>query len=302
MKKFLIYEIIDNNNVPIYIGQTCNIKRRMQEHKKEIDIGKNHLHKKVRKLQREFNYQLTYNILITNLSKEQADEQEIYHIRHYKENGIKLCNLTDGGGGGLGHKPKFADEWRKKLSDSRKALYATGFRSNLIGTGISVVDMWVKNGMSKEDAELKWNELSKKQSKFMIENNPFKGKTHTDETKKKIAATAKKTFTGTTQSMEHIEKRRTTYKQTMNKRTKEQLEERKQINQQNRQKQLEKLRTHVQVLDINDNLLYELFGHGKEIVDQLYELLNIKFDFSSIKKVSNNIWSNHKNYKFKIKH
>jgi hypothetical protein len=103
-------------------------------------------------------------ILLDNLTEEQAFTNETDFIKWYGRKDIGtgiLWNLTDGGEGisGLIHSNKS----RKKMSDSRRG----------------------KPGVKRSE------EAKKKQSEIMSgrytgKNNPFYGKTHSEETKKKI--------------------------------------------------------------------------------------------------------------------
>ena len=116
-------------------------------------------------------------------SKDELEEAERYWIKilNAQERG-KGYNITGGGYGMLGYK---ASEETKRL---------IGFSSTLPG--------YIKR-YGEEEGIRKYNEISKRHSKMMIgrkgisrygKDNPFYGKTHTDELKEKVS----KRFKGNT--------------------------------------------------------------------------------------------------------
>jgi hypothetical protein len=130
----LIYAFIDNYGRAFYIGKTCDIKRRNKQHLYEVNKG-NKLPKynKLRKLIKEGNkFEDLIIIMEDNISPEEIDEREIFHIKKLREEGYKLKNLTNGGEGGImsifgiGEKirkanlgSKRSEETKKKMSESR---------------------------------------------------------------------------------------------------------------------------------------------------------------------------------------
>ena len=144
-----LYQFLDNNGIPFYVGITNNFKRRLTEHKTVLKKGKDGktwpVYNKIRKLIREENYELNMVVIKENLSFIDAKKLEIETIAKYKGEGIKLCNLTAGGEGTTNHKPVFTEEWRKKLSEAKSG------------------------------------------DKFIRNKNSFFGKHHSDETKKKLS-------------------------------------------------------------------------------------------------------------------
>lgn len=167
MKKMIVYHILDNFNIPIYIGITSNQKQRFYYHELGIRtpdkqvIDKNghikyphrtYLYNKLRKIIKENpEYKLENHIKIIEIctSIDELFFNEIRLIKMYKEQNIKLCNLTNGGEGTFGHKPIFNTEWKKALSRAKR--------------------IWFDNGGK----------------------NSFSGKKHTDESKKKMRKTRK---------------------------------------------------------------------------------------------------------------
>ena len=210
--KFYVYEILDNNDIPFYIGRTKNIKKRMYEHWRLATKrnGKYYICNKIRKLIQEYNYQLKWNIVYDGVTFQESIDKEINLIAKYKSDGLKLTNLTDGGEGTTGYVPIFTEEWKENLSKSQHKLYDSGY-------------VQLTKGKSFEEihGELKAKELKEKTGKKISEGikngtiNHNKGKTikelvgieRATELKKINSDTAKKTFTGKKQSQEHKEKR-----------------------------------------------------------------------------------------------
>lgn len=192
----ILYQFVDNNNIPFYVGITNNYKRRLNEHLLVLKKGKNGktwpVYNKIRKLIREENYQLKMEIVKNNLTFEEAKHLEIKTIAEYRKNNIKLYNLTAGGDGITGYKPVFTKEWRKKLSEAKKGDKWSGVNNPNFG--------------KKFTPERKEKMSLDRKGKFVGAENPFYGKKHTEKTKQIIAERAKKTFLGIPKSQEHKKK------------------------------------------------------------------------------------------------
>jgi len=118
----------------------------------------------------------TVEILLKNLSEQNAFIEEINIISDYKLKGFKLCNMTNGGEGQSG--AIVSDETRKKLSNKLK-----GDKHPMYGKHHSLK---VRKKMS--DARV---------GRFKGENCPSFGKKRTDENKKKISNSRKGKCVGT---------------------------------------------------------------------------------------------------------
>lgn len=172
----VLYQFLDNNNVPFYFGITNNFKRRKCEHLQVLKKGKNGkswpVYNKIKKLIREEGYELKMEIIQSNLSFKKANELEIEYIREYKNKGIKLYNLTAGGEGTSNHQPVFTKEWKKKLSEAKSGDKFKGEKNSFFGKHHS------------EETKSKISTLRK--GKLTGDKNPFYGKSHTEEFKKMI--------------------------------------------------------------------------------------------------------------------
>lgn len=185
MKEYLIYCFLDENKNPFYIGQTYNLKLRMNAHNQYIlDIeekrspSKYPYYRKARKLFQN-GYPLNIKIIMDNLTKEEADFFEAYYIKLYRnDNSCKLLNILDGGE--FNQRNKFvSDETKRKISLSKK------------GKPLSE-----KHKESLRKAERKQKVLSneQKQKLSILATNRFKGKKLTEEqaAKSRVARIGKK--------------------------------------------------------------------------------------------------------------
>lgn len=135
----------------------------------------------------------------------------------------------------------FTEEWKQKLKDGKKRQYDNGYISHSKGKKLDFKQIWVDKGLTEQEAQDKWDEKTENQRKLMLENNPFKGKHHTEEVKQESAKRTKELLTGTHQSEEHKKRRAESYKNTYYNSQRSQ-DKRKQLNKENRLKQLVTLR------------------------------------------------------------
>lgn len=142
---------IDNELDIQYIGLTKRtLKKRLINHKCCEKTSK------VKSWLKSIDNQVIIFLIEDNiLTFEEANLREIYWIKYYRELGVKLRNLTDGGDGSPGK--KHSDKTKEKISKSNK-------------------------GKKLSDATKKRMSESKNDEK----NNMF-GKNHSDETKEKIS-------------------------------------------------------------------------------------------------------------------
>lgn len=243
-----VYELIDHEGNPFYIGRTKNIKQRMYEHWRDATKRdkQTHVYHKIRKLIREDNYCiLKWNILFETEIFEESTAMEIKLIKEYRDKGIQLTNLTDGGEGLEGVKRTFTEEWKQKLRDAKKKQYAEGYVQDTKGKTFDEIY-----------GETKAKELKEKTGKKISEGikngtiNHNKGKTLEElvgheralELKKMTSERAKTTFTGTKQSQEHKQKRLQKQRETKANWSDEKRKEMSEKNRQNALKGIEKRR------------------------------------------------------------
>ena len=107
-----IYKITVNNH--FYYGQTDNMHRRMQKHLASLKRGDHHNNR----MQNSFNKNndFHYEILSTGLTKEEANDQEIFLIE-------STDNINVSKGGNSWSSRKRSEETKKKISKSLKLMY-----------------------------------------------------------------------------------------------------------------------------------------------------------------------------------
>lgn len=159
-----IYAIENVISGKIYIGQSNNIKRRLQEHKYKLKKG---YHRNIH-LQNAWNKYGSANFTFEILGKcsiEEINEKETFYITKYKEK-FEIYNFTDGGDGTRGY--NHTEKTKEKISKLAKGRTA-----------------WNKG--------IPWNkEVKQLISKAKTgKTSTFKGKHHSEESRKKLSDAAK---------------------------------------------------------------------------------------------------------------
>ena len=132
-----IYVLKDENNNVFYVGKTAVPHKRFSRHLTHVHNGSSYpVHNKLRKvISLKGNTDRIYQIVEENIVGENIDNREIFFIKHYKDAGCKLKNLTEGGEGGKGYTPEIVSqiasknrgkkrtpEVCKKISESKKGI------------------------------------------------------------------------------------------------------------------------------------------------------------------------------------
>lgn len=119
LHKNIIYCLIDPlDNKVFYIGKSTSGLKRPKEHFKPSSLLKNNLKNSKIKSIKLKNQTPKIAILATSEEKEDLFFLEIQFIKFFKENGISLCNHTEGGEGTLGY--KLSEETKMKISQRQK--------------------------------------------------------------------------------------------------------------------------------------------------------------------------------------
>jgi group I intron endonuclease len=117
---FFVYLVTNLLNGKLYVGKTYDVRARWAEHKMIANGGKTtyptmyqYLHKAISKYGSE-------SFQVSTLGSYELEEEsfanEIKLIKQFKSDGFKLYNLTDGGEGRSGPRPKASDETKLKCS------------------------------------------------------------------------------------------------------------------------------------------------------------------------------------------
>lgn len=281
-KKFTIYSISTNGDV-FYIGRTCNLRRRKNEHLRESHKKYNtYKVNKIRKLQ-SMGEPIEFNILHDNLTYEDSVKLEIEEVKLHKENNCKLTNLTEGGEGIYGATREFTEEWKDNLKKAKKEQFENGYivfnkgkkLAEIVGSEQKANDITEKTKKTRKENFDKG--LCKRPSKRAYYEPVNKGKKIEEivsperaiELRKISSETAKKTFTGKKQSKEHIAKRIEHQKETKNKWPQEQLELVREKNRMNGAKSKKMYKFLI-------NNEHEFYGTWKILAQSIYEVLGIR--------------------------
>lgn len=162
MKKGYVYSLICPLISEIrYIGITKNkLEYRLNKHIREIDKSNTHKNNWLKIIRSKGLLDKLKIELIEECDLHELPKREIYWIDFYKKHNLKLTNSTIGGEGIIGYKHTI--EAKKKISERSKK-------------------------PRKKMSEIAKNNISKS----LIGNTRHLGKTHTDETIKKISMSKK---------------------------------------------------------------------------------------------------------------
>jgi group I intron endonuclease len=214
--KFYIYKITCTENNKVYIGQTCNIKRRLYEHRYALKHNKHyceHLQNCYNKYgKKNFKFEIIEDATETNV-----DEKERFWIEHYNSNDKMFGFNSESGGNknkqlsnehrmkislkvagrnnpmyGVCRKGKDAPFYGKNLSDEAKEILSIKAKkrykthSKYINSEEAIIKRSISNTGKKRTDEF-CNRMSEIAKERTGEKNPFYGKKHTEETKRKIS-------------------------------------------------------------------------------------------------------------------
>lgn len=94
---YCIYVFSDEDGIPVYVGKTKNLTRRIKEHLKDRKRKNCLFYKWLNKQIRED--KAYYVDILEECNDENWQEKEKYWIKHVKENNFPLKNMTEGGEG-----------------------------------------------------------------------------------------------------------------------------------------------------------------------------------------------------------
>lgn len=216
MKKHYIYKIVCMPNNKVYIGQTNNIKRRLYEHKSTLRHNKHHneyLQRAFNKYgENSFTFEFIEECNLTNV-----DDRERYWIKFYKSNDKNYGFNSDSGGHnnktlsnehkmkisakvkgennpmyGVSRKGSNNPFYGKKLSEEAKRVISEKAKKrypkikDILNSEESIIKRSISNTGKKRSEEFK-TRMSEMAKERIGEKNPFYGKVHSEETKRKIS-------------------------------------------------------------------------------------------------------------------
>lgn len=171
-----------------YVGITNNFQKRMSDHEYDAKHGSQLLvHFAMRK------YSHKTEIVFESENYDEVLEMERIIIQNFKDLGIELYNMTDGGEGSLGY--KHSEESKQKMRCNRPSM--SGENHHMYGKhhtdetkqkiSKTLKDKHKKSSMyGKHHTEETKKLLSEiRKEKYSGENHPWYGKHHTEESKKK---------------------------------------------------------------------------------------------------------------------
>lgn len=169
-----IYKIVNKTNGKIYIGSAINLRTRWNRHKSEL---RRNIHCNMI-LQRSWNRygeeSFQYEIVELIDDKNYLENREQHWIDTYKSYERSVgYNILRKAYNSTGF--KHDDESKRKISDANKRWYDSGAINPMKGIVMS------------NKSRLKMSKAKK--GKYVGSNNPFYGKKHSDETRKRISET-----------------------------------------------------------------------------------------------------------------
>lgn len=203
---YSIYKIKNNINDKVYIGSTKDFEKRKSRHLNEL---KNNKHHSIY-FQRFYNkyidkIELDFEILLTNLSKEEVTIKEEELIHQYYENSFNVSKCSTGGDL-ISYHPK-KDEIVNKIKNTMKYKHENNLINMPIMKGennhnyksgeyIKVISTCPNCGSQKETLNKYKDHLCKAcfASTRTGEKNSFYGKSFSEESKKKLSDSIKQYY------------------------------------------------------------------------------------------------------------
>lgn len=183
---YQIYLITDLTNNKKYVGQVIQhrgYKSRFAEHINGTKTANTRMLSNAIIKHGANNF--IVELIESDIPEDLIDEKEIFYIKYYNTyypNKLGY-NMTLGGQGVHGY--KHTDETKKKISESGKARWEHYQNSNECQFRNKKISESLTGRVKSEESRRKCSEAAKK--RFATEPGTFKGKHHSDATKRKIA-------------------------------------------------------------------------------------------------------------------
>ena len=175
-----IYMIRNSQNGKCYVGQSDNVKRRVEAHERALRHNI-HYNQYLQRSWNKYGYKNFEFVLLEECDKASLDEREIFYIDYfgsYRDG----YNMNIGGNSNRGY--KYTDEDKQKMRDNHWD--CSGENNPMFGHSVQeymtdeAITAWKRNISSAVSGC----------------NNPFYGKKHTDAFKQRMSATRKGIPTG----------------------------------------------------------------------------------------------------------
>jgi hypothetical protein len=125
---------LQSDGVPFYVGQTINPRQRSRNYRyAELYPGQVKLKNKLAKLARE---EKTWEMVVVEVATEDtASDRERWHIANLRQEGVRLCNVTDGGEapGKWSMTEEQKAEWKRKRLKTLGGVWCTAETREKIG-------------------------------------------------------------------------------------------------------------------------------------------------------------------------
>ena len=184
VSKMAIYQIRNVKNNKVYVGSSVNVKRRLRSHRSLLLKGVHHsIH-----LQRAFNIE-GKDVFVFEILEYVNDTEELLDIEQFWIDKLDSCNDKKGYNIALQAGAPMAG--RKQSEEANAKTGAASKRWHRINKGTPKYDKYLNN-LSKslvghEVSEETRAKIAEKARLRTGESNPFFGRNHTEETKRKIS-------------------------------------------------------------------------------------------------------------------
>lgn len=142
----------------------------------------------------------THEILFTGLTKEEAEKKEIELIAFYKSTNKDFGYNIDNGGNTIG---KHSDETKNKISNALRGHHHSDESKRKMSSSLKGRTVWNKG---KKCEPLSDETRQKLSNALSGEKNPFYGKHHTEESRRKMSEAAKNMSDETKRKMSEARK------------------------------------------------------------------------------------------------
>lgn len=194
--RHLIYGLVDPRDARVfYVGRSCSGLKRPRQHWRPAHLAKwAHLHV-ARKIRQILAAGELPGVLVLErcAGADDLNDAEVRWIAHYRAAGVRLTNLTDGGGGTSGWVP--SAEWRRKVAAAntgKTMLPDTRRKLSLSHTGWSPSEE-----TRKKISALKMRqtpETRRKIAEAVRAHRAAVPRGHSPETKRRIAESVRRTL------------------------------------------------------------------------------------------------------------